>query len=152
MFTGLVEQIGRVASVDSSSCGMSLTIACSPFHEPIDHGDSMSISGCCLTVTQSEENDEELLLAFDVIQESLRCTTINTLRIGDFVNLERSLRAGAFLGGHFVQGHVDTTSKVKKIYIVGKSWFINFELPTKYRKFIVENNDVHMTSWFGHGI
>jgi len=107
MFTGLVEQMATIASVEQVSWGIRLSIKSKGWDLPTTLGESICTSGCCLTVVEAKEEDGQTLISFDVIPETLRCTTLGGLVEGDSVNLERSLRADTLLGGHFVQGHID---------------------------------------------
>lgn len=114
MFTGLVEGQGTVRRIDSLSFGLRLTIApdvqCFSVAEAV-LGDSISICGCCLTIVAIGSDS----LEFEAGEETLSKTSLGRLIVGGRVNLERSLRADARLGGHFVQGHVDGTSTVSEI-------------------------------------
>lgn len=108
MFTGLVEAMGRVRSVRKTRAGARLEIDV-PW--AVRAGESIAVNGACLTVV----TDSSDRAAFDAIPETLKRTGLGALRRGDRVNLERALRAGDRLGGHFVQGHVDATGTVDRI-------------------------------------
>lgn len=114
MFTGLVEGQGIVRQIASLPAGLRFSITpqdnCIPTSE-VGIGDSISNSGCCLTVVRNQEDT----LDFEAGEETLSKTNLGQLKVGDFVNLERSLSVGARLGGHFVQGHVDGTAVVDQI-------------------------------------
>ena len=114
MFTGLVEGQGIVRRIATLPAGLRFSIAprddCFPTSE-VGIGDSISNSGCCLTVVQNQDG----LLDFEAGEETLSKTNLGVLKVGDLVNLERSLCVGARLGGHFVQGHVDGTATVDQI-------------------------------------
>jgi len=103
MFTGIIRGKGRIADVHSTALGVRLTIAaegipaCAP-------GESISVNGCCLTLLEGADPGR---LEFDVIPETLRCTTLGSLGAGDEVNLEPAVTAATMLSGHIVQGHVD---------------------------------------------
>ena len=107
MFTGIIEQTGILTEIIQTECGVRLVMTCKGWSEGVTPGESLCISGCCLTVIESKDDYGETALSFDVVDETLRCTTIGTLSSGDAVNVERSLKAGSLLGGHVVQGHVD---------------------------------------------
>lgn len=106
MFTGLVQLLARVANVEPRSPGARLTICAPEFTDPV-LGESIAVNGCCLTVVELTPADG--ILAFDAGPETLLRTNLGQLKPGMQVNLERSLRAGDRLGGHFVTGHVDAT-------------------------------------------
>jgi len=103
MFTGLVETMGRVHTLEPRTAGLRLVIAAPAIVEGIEIGDSIAINGCCLTVVQITET----LLGFDAGPETLACTNLGQKKVGDNINLERSACLGDRLGGHIVTGHVD---------------------------------------------
>ena len=109
MFTGIVQARGRVESVGPSAAGVRLVIDPGSWDHAAARGDSICVSGCCLTVAQEPPSAR---LCFDAIPQTLRMTTLGTLAPGDAVNLERALTAASLLGGHFVQGHVDGVGEV----------------------------------------
>ena len=82
------------------------------------------------------------LIKFYISKETLNRTNFKSLIKGDLINLEKSLKFGDRISGHFVQGHVDTTSTVKKINFVGKSWFVNFKLAKKYKKYLIQKGSI----------
>lgn len=99
MFSGIVQEIGSIAGIDSKQ----MVISCGILRPQVAEGSSVLVSGVCLTVSRVREKE----LAFDIMPETLRKTTLSELKPGDTVNLESSLRVGDELGGHFVYGHVD---------------------------------------------
>lgn len=109
MFTGLVETFGKVAEVVAQSPGRRLSIDCGLVAEGAALGDSICINGCCLTVIAADGER----LAFEAGEETLSRTNLGTLQAGSRVNLERSLRAGDRLGGHYVTGHVDALGRLE---------------------------------------
>src|SRR5437773_559951 len=110
MFTGLVEERGEVRDVEARPAGRRLWIAARTVLEGTAIGDSVAVSGCCLTVVEIEDRR----FAFDVVPETLSRTTLGGWVVGDGVNLERSLRLDQRLGGHMVQGHVDGVGRVSR--------------------------------------
>ena len=107
MFTGLVESIGGVRSVEQRGDAARLTLG-TVLSAELAAGESLAVNGCCLTVTLRDEGSA----SFDLLGETLARTNLGALRPGDRVNLERALRADGRFGGHFVQGHIDTTAEV----------------------------------------
>jgi len=104
MFSGIVQQVGRIESVVRAADGSgSLIISCEPWPEPLTIGESISNNGVCLTLTGITGNK----LSFDLLDETFKKTNLGDLKSGDAVNLERALRVGEVIGGHFVTGHVD---------------------------------------------
>lgn len=110
MFTGIVEHLGRVLSMTASPTGRRMSIAAGPCAHDLQPGASLAVNGVCLTVTARDGD----ALSFDVIAETLRRSNLGELAAGDSVNLERSLRAGDRIDGHFVQGHVDGVARVQR--------------------------------------
>jgi len=110
MFTGIVQCLGRVTSVRTVAARRALTVDAGALAGETRVGDSVCVSGVCLTVAEKSD----CTLAFDVIGETLSLTTLQTLRAGDAVNLEPSLRPSDRMGGHFVTGHVDGTGILRE--------------------------------------
>jgi riboflavin synthase len=110
MFTGLVEEKGTVTAVEQLGDSVRLTIRGPVVTSDAGHGDSISVNGCCLTVMALDESGDTF--GADVMQESLDKTSLGDLTVGSEVNLERATQAGARLGGHIVQGHVDGTGRI----------------------------------------
>jgi len=103
MFTGIVEEVGKIASVRAKPQAMELTIACSLVLKDVKRGDSISINGVCLTVSTFTGNT----FTVDVIPETVKSSTMAGLKTGSRVNLERAMPANGRFGGHFVSGHID---------------------------------------------
>ena len=110
MFTGLVEELGEVVSVVQEGPGVRLTINAGKVADDATIGASIAINGCCLTVVEIEDQQ----LAFEAGSETLSRTNLGRLESGSRVNLERSLRAGDRLGGHFVTGHIDAVGQLSE--------------------------------------
>ena len=139
MFTGIIQAKGSIHEVQSSEKGAVLIINADDLDLTDSNvGDSIAVNGVCLTVTALKRNS----FTADASQETLSCTTFSELIKGQHVNLEKSLKYGNRISGHFVQGHVDLTSNVKKINILGKSWVITFSLPLKFKKYCVEKGSI----------
>jgi riboflavin synthase len=111
MFTGIVEEVGRIRSIERRMDGLRLVIAGSKVLDALKLGDSMAIEGVCLTVVGMDASG----FAVDSIATTLSRTTLGGLRVGDPVNLERALALGARMGGHLVQGHVDAVGTVRSV-------------------------------------
>jgi len=129
LFTGIIEEIGKVVSISSES----LVIAARQVWKGMRHGDSIAINGACLTVTDFTTNS----FSVDVMPETLRRTNLGLLKVGDGVNLERPLTLGGQLGGHLVQGHVDDTGRVASVIWEGKAMLLRFEAPPEVMRFTV---------------
>jgi riboflavin synthase len=106
MFTGIVESVGSVVSVNDQGAQTQLTISSPGFGGDFEHGESIAVNGVCLTVAKHSGDD----WIADVMKVTRQTTTLGTIEVGDTVNLERAMRADGRLGGHMVQGHVDGTA------------------------------------------
>lgn len=137
MFTGLIESTGTVERLDDSAAGRRLRIGAMVSGELL-LGESIAVSGVCLTVVEQDARG----FAADVSPETLRVTTLGGLSIGSRVNLERSLRADARLGGHFVLGHVDATTRVTSWEPQGDSWWLEIELPDALQSWVVQKGSI----------
>ena len=130
MFTGLVQSVGTVREAAQTKEGLRLAIEPKPWRDDPDrrvrHGDSICVSGVCLTLAGDPENG---LLRFDVVAETLRRSTLGSLGVGSRVNLEPSLRAGDAMGGHFVQGHVDAVVEVTQVRDDPGDWRVRCAMP-----------------------
>ena len=111
MFTGIVEVVGTVAEIEAAGQLTRLVVEAPAISDGVRVGDSVAVNGGCLTVTRVEAGR----LAFEVVKETLECTSLGELAVGASVNLERALRADARLDGHIVQGHVDATGRVREL-------------------------------------
>lgn len=141
MFTGIIEHLGKVASLavtgDGGRLAIDLTSAAQIAAE-IKQGDSIAVNGCCLTVV---EHDKKHFSA-DLSGETLRRTSLGEKKPGDPVNLERPLTAGARLGGHFVQGHVDGVGRVTSLTPEGENWWLSIEVPENLRRYVAEKGSI----------
>ena len=138
MFTGLVEEVGRVTRIEPRSGGCRIWIAATRVLEDTHPGDSMAVDGCCLTATAIEGG----AFAMDVVPETLRRTTLGSWRVGEEVNLERPLRLEERLGGHLVQGHVDGVGEVTAVIEEGEGRRITFALPEALARFVAEKGSI----------
>jgi len=130
VFTGIIEEVGRVASAQSNS----LTISASQALCGMEAGGSIAVNGVCLTITSFNTSS----LSVDIMPETLMRTNLGLLCVGDEVNLERPLALGGYLGGHLVQGHVDDTGRVTAINREGGAMLIRFEAPPQVMDYMVE--------------
>ena len=138
MFTGIVEELGRVAAIEDQGDAIRLCIGCELAVSDAKLGDSIAVNGVCLTVA---EFDDEGFTA-DVMQESLDRTSLGGLAVGSPVNLERAVAAGARLGGHIVQGHVDGTGAIV-FRTPGEHWeVVRISLPDELDRYVVEKGSI----------
>lgn len=132
MFTGIVEEAGRVVELVRNPTGARLTVHALLVPSGLCVGDSLAVNGCCLTVTACDADR----LSFDLLEETLRCTNLGSLRPDSLVNLERALAANARLGGHFVQGHVDCASPVRDFSQQGADHRLEVEVPARFAQYV----------------
>lgn len=138
MFTGLIENTGRVTVfIRRGEAGL-LTVETSLPTSEIAIGDSVSVNGACLTVTEKGSST----LTFDVSPESLVRTTLGKLRSGSRVNLERALRLGDRLGGHIVSGHIDCCGHLSRSEVRSGNHLLQFTLPSEHARYLVEKGSV----------
>jgi riboflavin synthase len=130
MFTGIVEEIGQVLSLN----GRSLTARASKVLQGIEPGASIAVNGVCLTVTRLDAGSFRV----DIMEETLKRTNLGKLKPGDRVNLEGALTLSKGLGGHLVQGHVDATGKVKSVERLAESLLITISAAPDLMRYVVE--------------
>jgi riboflavin synthase len=123
MFTGLIQKIGRVVSVSTGAAEGRMVIRAEPWDTPLTVGESVSVSGACLTLVSCAGNQ----MIFDALQETFERTNLGRKKAGDRVNLERALRAGDALGGHLVTGHVDGMGTVREHRRLGRDRVLEIE-------------------------
>lgn len=137
MFTGLIEALGEVAEVKPTPAGLRLRLTTALAAE-LTAGDSLAVNGVCLTVVSA---DPEGVNA-DISPETVRVTSLGSLKRGVVVNLERPLRADARIGGHFVQGHVDATGTLEEVRQDGDSYWITVRYPVLLAPYIVRKGSI----------
>jgi riboflavin synthase len=138
MFTGLVEEKGTVTGVEDLGDSVRLTIRGPVVTSDAGHGDSIAVNGCCLTIMTQDADT----FGADVMKESLDKTSLGDLSVGDEVNLERATQAGARLGGHIVQGHVDGTGRILD-RTPSEHWeVVRIAVPSELAKYLVDKGSV----------
>ena len=141
MFTGIVEGIGKVEKIKKSTKNRSaiqMTVNLGKNAKGLKIGQSVALNGVCLTVTKKLQNK----CNFEMIDETTKKTDLGNLREGSIVNIERSLKAGERLEGHFVLGHVDGTGIIKKILKKPKEVQVWFEVPKSLSKYVVKKGSI----------
>ena len=138
MFNGIIKHTGKINKIYKKNKDCVLEISSNIKFNKDEIGSSISCSGACLTL----ETFKKKITTFYISNETIKKTTFKYLKRGSVINLEKSLKYGDRISGHFVQGHVDTTAIIKKIKILGKSWLISFKLPTKYKKYLVQKGSI----------
>ena len=138
MFNGIIKHTGKISKIYKNNNNCIIEILSKIKFSKNEIGSSISCSGTCLTLEKYKGN----LSKFYISKETLNRTNFKSSNKGDLINLEKSLKYDDRISGHFVQGHVDTTSAIKKIDFVGKSWFVSFKLPTKYKKYLIQKGSI----------
>lgn len=138
MFTGLVQALGTIADTSDAQGGRRLRIAEPALAPALQLGESVAVCGACLTVVAHDTDTFD----FEVGPETLVKTTLGTLKAGDPVNLERSLRVGDSLGGHFVTGHIDCVGRVLEEAMTGDWLTVWFGFPPEYEALLVNRGSV----------
>jgi riboflavin synthase len=129
MFTGIVEEIGKLISASPTR----LTIAAPKVVDGMNPGDSIAVNGACLTVTDFDRAS----FSVDVMPETLQRTNLGLLKAGDGVNLERPTALGGKMGGHLVQGHIDDTGRIMALEWEGEALLLRFEAPAEVLRYAV---------------
>jgi riboflavin synthase len=130
MFTGIIEEVGRVVAISERR----ITVAADKVIRHVKLGDSIGVNGVCLTVTTFSQNS----FVADVMEETLRRTTLKTLKHGDLVNLESALTLQKPLGGHLVQGHIDDVGEISSINRYEETTVIRIAAPPRVQRYVVE--------------
>jgi len=138
MFTGLIEDTGRITAIDRRGAAAVLTLTTALPVSEIAIGDSVAVNGACLTVTARTGTS----LTFDVSQETMAGTTIGRLRSGSGVKLERALRLGERMGGHIVTGHIDCIGKLARASETDRNRVLEFTLPADNARYLITKGSV----------
>ena len=138
MFTGLIEEVGKVLQIRGSDEGTQLQISAPHAAKKTRTGDSVAVNGCCLTLS-AHRGDQ---LAFDLLKETLDRTNLKTLRPDSPVNFERALAADGRFGGHFVQGHIDGTSRILAFEKRGRDHRLEIDLPAGFAQYVASKASI----------
>ncbi len=138
MFTGIIEEVGKIRKLNRNNDIVDLEIDCKKIIHDLKTGESVSVSGICLTVTKIMKNS----FTVQIVPETINRTNAKYWVENTLVNLERSLQLSDRINGHIVQGHVDETFKVKEVNIIKDSWVLSFILNKKFQKFIIYKGSI----------
>ena len=141
MFTGIIEGIGKVSKINKNTTNRSafqLIVDLGKHSKGLKIGQSVALNGVCLSVTKISKNK----CSFEMIDETIKKTDLGNLKIGGIVNIERSLKVGDRMEGHFVLGHVDGVGIIKKIEKKPKEVKLWFEIPKKLSKYVVKKGSI----------
>lgn len=138
MFTGIIEEVGKVRAVEPRGEALILRVECAKVREDAGPASSIAVDGVCLTVVEVAADS----VGFDVMPETLSKTALGVLKPGSPVNLERAMRVGDRLGGHFVQGHVDGVGTVTRVDAEGEWYLIAITAPELVKRYLIPHGSV----------
>jgi riboflavin synthase len=138
MFNGIIKKTGKISKIFKNKKDLTIEVYTKMNFLKNEIGSSICCSGACLTLEKYKKNHATFYLS----KETLSKTNFKLIKRGNIINLEKSLKFGDRISGHFVQGHIDTTSSIKKIVLEGKSWVVFFSLSKKFRKYIVSKGSI----------
>ena len=137
MFTGIVEEAGRVERITPTRKSIELVVRTVLCGRGLKVGDSLAVNGCCLTAVQVRARGRHKLVQFDLLRETWIRTNLQFARIGSLVNLERSLPADGRLGGHFVTGHIDGVGRIERWERAGQDHILEISAPREVMRYVV---------------
>lgn len=138
MFTGIIEELGVVANIKRSGESFVLTIDAKKILKDVHLGDSISVNGVCLTVTSFTSSQ----FTVDVMPETVKASSLQSLKRGSKVNLERAMAAGGRFGGHFVSGHIDGTGVIKSKRPIENAVYYEIEASQEILKYVIERGSI----------
>ncbi|MDE3067020.1 MAG: riboflavin synthase [Verrucomicrobiota bacterium] len=142
MFTGIVEETGTVERLRPAAKSVALTVRSAVTGRGLKTGGSLAVNGCCLTAVQVVARGKFKLVQFDLLQETWRRTNLQFARPGSLVNLERPLRAGGEVGGHFVTGHIDGMGKILRRGKSGPDHVLDITAPPEVMRYVVQKGSI----------
>ena len=140
MFNGIIRNTGIIKLIKRNEKSMLISVKSNLKISKNMLGSSISCDGVCLTLTSKKNN----LLYFYLSNETIKRSNFLKAKVGKIINLEKSLKFGDEISGHYTQGHVDTIGKILDIKVVDKTWLIKISIPPKFNKFIVEKASIHI--------
>ena len=138
MFNGIIYKTGKILKINKGKDYSEVTLKTNYKFKKSEIGSSLSCNGTCLTITKIKKN----YISFYLSKETLKRSNFKNAKIGDFINIEKSLNYGNKISGHYVQGHVDTTGLVLNIKFLDKTWVVSFKILKSYKKFLIEKGSI----------
>ena len=138
MFNGIIYKTGKITKISKNKNHSEIVLKTNFIFKKSDIGSSLCCNGTCLTITKTQNK----YISFYLSKETLKRTNFGKAKIGDIINIEKSLNYGNKISGHYVQGHIDTTGTVLKVLVVDKYWIITFKIFKNYKKFLVEKGSI----------
>lgn len=138
MFTGIIEEIGKIKEKRCKENGYKIKIEGEKIFDDLKNGDSISVNGVCLTVEEIYGKTFSVSISPQTIKE----TNLGNIKIGDYVNLERALKIGDRIGGHFLTGHIDFKTKIYSLNKIGNFFVLKIKIPDEYKTYIVKRGSI----------
>ncbi len=138
MFTGIIEELGRVKEIIRKKDNIRFVIYAKVVSEGTRVGDSISVNGVCLTVIDIKNNS----ISFDIVPETIYRTNLGDLKVSNKINLERAIKAGQAIGGHFVTGHIDYKAEIIELKKVKEGIKMRLSLPVEFSPFLAEKGSI----------
>jgi len=138
MFTGLIEDVGRITAFERKGSAAVLGVSSALPVDDVAIGDSVAVNGACLTVISKNRD----IISFDISPETISSTTFDKIRVGNRVNLERAMRLGDRLGGHIVTGHIDCIATLSKTAVSSANRILEFTMPAEHARYLVRKGSV----------
>jgi len=138
MFNGIIYQTGTILKISKNKNFSEIVLKTNLKLRKSEIGSSLCCNGTCLTITKINSN----MVYFYLSKETLNRTNFENAKIGDLINLEKSLKYGNKISGHYVQGHVDTTGTISRVMIAGKTWIVTFKISKIYSKLLIDKGSI----------
>jgi riboflavin synthase len=138
MFTGIIEEIGVIKGKMSKGNGFEIVVGGKKVFDDLKVGDSIAVNGVCLTVERIEGNSFYVSISLQTKNE----TNLGEIKVGEYVNLERALKIGDRIGGHFITGHIDFKTKISSLKREGEFYSLKIKIPEEYRKYMIKRGSI----------
>ena len=138
MFNGIIYNTGLIAKISKKNNSSEIVLKTDLFFRSSEVGSSLCCNGTCLTITKIQKK----FIFFYLSKETLNKTNFRSTKIGNLINIEKSLNYGTKVSGHYVQGHIDTTGYVSDINIVNKTWIVSFDIHKSFKKYLIEKGSI----------
>jgi riboflavin synthase len=138
MFTGIIEEIGVIKGKMSKGNGFEIVVGGKKVFDDLKVGDSIAVNGVCLTVERIEGDSFYVSISLQTKNE----TNLGEIKVGEYVNLERALKIGDRIGGHFITGHIDFKTKISSLKKEGEFYSLKIKIPEEYRKYMIKRGSI----------
>ena len=138
MFNGIIHRTGTILKIEKKNNYSEIVLKTNMSFKKSEIGSSLCCNGACLTVTKIQNK----LIYFYLSKETLKRTSFASSKVGELINIEKSINYGSKISGHYVQGHVDTTGFISNIKVLNKTWIVTFKIFKTYQKFLIEKGSI----------